>query len=113
MRYLSHSLAAPLPSLMAQTTSDWPRRQSPAAKTPLREVVYFSCSALMLDQPSPRLWLTGPAKRVGLDVEVLELWKWVGLSKLRGDFRAVSRRSVVSAPETGLAGPGRAGSVSA
>src|SRR3569832_2021865 len=29
----SHSRAAPLPSLKAQTTRLWPRRQSPAAKT--------------------------------------------------------------------------------
>ena len=35
IRYRSHSRAAPRPSLMAQTTRLWPRRQSPAAKTPV------------------------------------------------------------------------------
>ena len=34
IRYSSIARAAPRPSLMAQTTSDWPRRQSPAANTP-------------------------------------------------------------------------------
>jgi hypothetical protein len=34
----SHSRAAARPSLMAQTTRLWPRRMSPAAKTPLRLV---------------------------------------------------------------------------
>ena len=34
IRKASIARAAPRPSLMAQTTSDWPRRQSPAAKTP-------------------------------------------------------------------------------
>src|SRR5437773_4369112 len=33
IRYRSHSRAAPLPSLIAQTTRLWPRRQSPAATT--------------------------------------------------------------------------------
>ena len=48
MRNLSHSLAAPRPSLKAHTTRLWPRRQSPAANTPGMLVVYFSNSALML-----------------------------------------------------------------
>ena len=34
MRKRSHSRAAPRPSLIAQTTRLWPRRQSPAAKMP-------------------------------------------------------------------------------
>ncbi len=34
MRNLSTPRAALRPSVMAQTTSDWPRRMSPAAKTP-------------------------------------------------------------------------------
>jgi len=33
-RYLSIASAALRPSAMAHTTSDWPRRMSPAAKTP-------------------------------------------------------------------------------
>src|SRR6266852_5121139 len=49
MRKRSHSRAAPRPSLKAHTTRLWPRRQSPAAKTPLTLVEYFSNSALMLD----------------------------------------------------------------
>ena len=40
--------AAPRPSLKAQTTRLWPRRQSPAAKTPLMLVAYLPCSALTL-----------------------------------------------------------------
>jgi len=39
MRYLSHSLATARPSLIAHTTRLWPRRQSPAAKTPFSAVV--------------------------------------------------------------------------
>ena len=35
IRNRSHSRAAPRPSLMAHTTRLWPRRQSPAAYTPL------------------------------------------------------------------------------
>jgi hypothetical protein len=34
IKYRSHSRAARRPSLMAQTTKLWPRRMSPAAKTP-------------------------------------------------------------------------------
>ena len=39
IRKRSHSRAAPRPSLIAQTTRLWPRRQSPAAKTPATLVV--------------------------------------------------------------------------
>lgn len=38
IKYRSTSLAAPLPSRMAQTTRLWPRRASPAANTPSRFV---------------------------------------------------------------------------
>jgi hypothetical protein len=48
MRKRSHSRAAPRPSLKAQTTRLWPRRQSPAANTPGMLVTYFSCSAFTL-----------------------------------------------------------------
>src|ERR1044072_6747587 len=44
----SHSRAAPRPSLKAQTTRLWPRRQSPQANTPLMLVAYFSYSAFTL-----------------------------------------------------------------
>src|SRR5258707_11040722 len=47
IRKWSHSRAAPRPSLKAQTTRLWPRRQSPAAKTPLILVEYFSNSAFI------------------------------------------------------------------
>ena len=40
-RNSAHAFAAPRPSLKAQTTRLWPRRQSPAAKTPSRLVVYL------------------------------------------------------------------------
>ena len=39
IRYWSTAAAALRPSAMAQTTSDWPRRMSPAAKTPRTEVM--------------------------------------------------------------------------
>jgi hypothetical protein len=52
MRKRSHSRAAPRPSLMAQTTRDWPRRMSPAAKTPGTLVVNLPCSAFTLERAS-------------------------------------------------------------
>ena len=45
MRYSSTARAAPRPSLIAQTTRLWPRRQSPAAKTPSTLVANLPCSA--------------------------------------------------------------------
>ena len=44
----SHSRAAPRPSLIAQTIRLWPRRMSPAAKTPGTLVANAPCSALAL-----------------------------------------------------------------
>ena len=48
----SHSRAAPRPSLIAQTTRLWPRRMSPAAKTPGTLVANLPCSALALVRAS-------------------------------------------------------------
>ena len=45
VRNSSTARAAPRPSLMAQTTSDWPRRQSPAANTPGTLVANLPCAA--------------------------------------------------------------------
>ena len=39
MRYLSTEIAALRPSEIAHTTNDWPRRISPAAKTPGTELM--------------------------------------------------------------------------
>ena len=56
IRNSSIARAAPRPSLMAQTTSDWPRRQSPAAKTFGTFVANLPCSALKVSQlPRGRL----------------------------------------------------------
>src|SRR5262245_62531159 len=48
INHRSHSLAAPRPSLIAHTTRLWPRRMSPAAKTPGMLVANLPCSALTL-----------------------------------------------------------------
>ena len=50
MRNRSTARAAPRPSLIAQTTSDWPRRQSPAAKTPSTLVAKLPPSAAKVSQ---------------------------------------------------------------
>eukprot|EP00982_Pelagococcus_subviridis_P002395 18522-Pelagococcus_subviridis.AAC.10 len=52
MRNRSTFAAAPRPSEMAQTTSDCPRRQSPAAKTPGTDVSNSPNSALKLERSS-------------------------------------------------------------
>src|SRR5688572_20463724 len=48
----SHSRAAPRPSAMAHTTSDCPRRASPAANTPGTLVPYLSKSAFTFERAS-------------------------------------------------------------
>lgn len=50
-RYLLTPSAAPLPSAIAHTTRDWPRRQSPAAKTPAIDVA--NCPYSACGQPKP------------------------------------------------------------
>lgn len=52
IRYLSTCAAACRPSEIAHTTSDWPRRQSPAAKTPSTLVEKRPYSALKFDRLS-------------------------------------------------------------
>ncbi len=52
IRYRSTSRAAARPSLIAHTTRLWPRRMSPAAKTPLTLVMYRPRSAFTLDRSS-------------------------------------------------------------
>ena len=51
-RYLSTAAAASLPSAIAQTTSDCPRLQSPAANTPSTLVAKFPNWALKFDRLS-------------------------------------------------------------
>eukprot|EP00962_Isochrysis_galbana_P056868 scaffold29010_cov84-Isochrysis_galbana.AAC.1 len=45
------TFATPRPSLMAQTTSDWPRLQSPAAKTPSAEIERLDDGLLRVPEP--------------------------------------------------------------
>src|SRR5260370_948069 len=50
MRNASTARAAPRPSLIAQTTSDWPRRQSPAATIVGLFVAHSPCCVLKASQ---------------------------------------------------------------
>src|SRR3990172_9481665 len=52
IRYRSHSRAAPRPSWIAHTTRLWPRRISPAAKTPSTLVANLPYSAFTLERSS-------------------------------------------------------------
>uniref|UniRef100_A0A8W7PXV8 Uncharacterized protein n=1 Tax=Anopheles coluzzii TaxID=1518534 RepID=A0A8W7PXV8_ANOCL len=59
IRYVSIWRAACRPSEIAHTTSDWPRRQSPAAKTFGFAVPYMPTVVLMLPRPSSSRSNTG------------------------------------------------------
>lgn len=68
IKYLSTPFAARRPSAIAQTTNDWPRAMSPAAKTPGTLVIFSSLirtlprSSIAKPSCDSSPWVSGPRK---------------------------------------------------